>query len=169
MIRRNYQHVPVLIVGLPREPLWPLDNVPTATEPAEIARQISEINCAMVRRSSTVIADISPFRGPNTHPGIAFEIGYAAALNQPIFLYSSSSQSLLDRTISMIEVIRDGSKRYDVAGMEVEDFDLSENLMIGIALRKSRRRHGRACRGIESVRRSAGGISDEPGGGQGVA
>jgi len=112
------------------EPLWPLDNVPTATGVAEIARQIREMNCAMIRRASAVIADISPFRGPNMDPGTAFEIGYAAALDKPIFLYTTSSSTLLERTTSYAETTDVSGKWRDALGMEIEDFGLAENLMI---------------------------------------
>lgn len=118
------------------EPLWPLDNEPTATEPRDVARQLREMNCAMIRNASAVIADISPFRGPNMDPGTAFEIGYAVALGKPVFLYSDSSRTLLDRTVSAVSTFRDGSRMFDDAGMEIEDFGLSENLMIATVGRK---------------------------------
>lgn len=111
-------------------PLWPLDNQPTATAPADIAAEIRTMNCAMIQRASAVIADISPFRGPNMDPGTAFEIGYAVALGKPVFPYSDTSESLLDRTVQAIAATRADGKAFDESGMEIEDFGLGENLMI---------------------------------------
>lgn len=111
--------------------LWPPDNVPRQTgDRALVARDLREMNCAMIRKADAVVADISPFRGPNMDPGTAFEIGYALALEKPLFLYTSSRHTLLERTMANIDLRKDGEKFFDVDDMEVEDFDLAENLMI---------------------------------------
>jgi nucleoside 2-deoxyribosyltransferase len=113
------------------EPLWPLDNEPKSSDTVAIAREIRQMNCAMIERAAAVIADISPFRGPNMDPGTAFEIGYAIALNKPVFVYTDTpGKTLLDRTKAAFELRSIGAKHYDADGMEVEDFGLHENLMI---------------------------------------
>ena len=113
------------------EPLWPLDNEPTSSGATELAREIRQMNCAMIDRAAAVIADISPFRGPNMDPGTAFEIGYAIALSKPVFVYTEApGQTLLDRTKAAFELRKVGAKHYDANDMEVEDFGLHENLMI---------------------------------------
>lgn len=113
------------------EPLWPLDNVVSQGEPGAVARDLRQMNCAMIARAVAVIADISPFRGPNMDPGTAFEIGYAAALGKALFLYSGSPHSLRDRTAANADLQRDDRGRLlDADGMEIEDFGLRENLMI---------------------------------------
>ncbi len=89
------------------------------------------MNCAMIERAAAVIADISPFRGPNMDPGTAFEIGYAIALKKPVFVYTDMpGKTLLDRTKAAFELRKVGAKHYDANEMEVEDFGLHENLMI---------------------------------------
>lgn len=95
-----------------------------------MAASIRDMNCAMIRRADAVVANISPFRGPNMDPGTAFEIGFAAALQKPTFLYSASSISLLKRTQINFDLTEIAGKLFDVDEMEVEDFGLVENLMI---------------------------------------
>jgi nucleoside 2-deoxyribosyltransferase len=113
------------------EPLWPLDNETKSSDAAALAREIRLMNCAMIERAAAVIADISPFRGPNMDPGTAFEIGYAIALNKPVFVYTSApGETLLDRTKAAFELRKIGAKHFDADDMEVEDFGLHENLMI---------------------------------------
>jgi nucleoside 2-deoxyribosyltransferase len=113
------------------EPLWPLDNEPKSTSAAELAREIRQMNCAMIERAAAVIAEISPFRGPNMDPGTAFEIGYAVALKKPVFVYTDTpGETLLDRTKAAFELRKIGAKHFDADDMEVEDFGLHENLMI---------------------------------------
>jgi nucleoside 2-deoxyribosyltransferase len=111
-------------------PLWPLDNQPTSSDPAALAREIREMNCAMIRDAAAVIADISPFRGPNMDPGTAFEIGYAVALDKPVFLYSTAAGTLFDRAAVAFDLREAGGKSFDPDDLEVEDFGLCENLMI---------------------------------------
>jgi len=119
-------------VGL--DGLFPADNalVPAAGEdPAAFAGRIRAANIDMIRRADAVIANISPFRGPNADDGTAFEIGYAVALGKPVFLWSDESGSLLDRTGRRMELTTgtDGRRR-DPTGMEVEEFGLAANLML---------------------------------------
>jgi len=116
------------------QPLWPLDNHAEG-EPAAMARMLAEKNCAMIRACDAVIADISPFRGPNMDPGTAFEIGYALARDKPVFLYSHSRHTLFARTAANADLSRDAAgKSFDVDDMQVEDFGLTENLMIAASV-----------------------------------
>jgi nucleoside deoxyribosyltransferase len=113
-------------------PLWPLDNViAEAVERAAQADAIRRANEAMIRQAVAVVADISPFRGPNMDPGTAYEIGFALALDKPVFAYSTDRRSLLTRTVPATgadSIVR------DEAGLLVEDFGLPENLMIATAV-----------------------------------
>ncbi|WP_253706226.1 nucleoside 2-deoxyribosyltransferase [Bradyrhizobium sp. WD16] len=111
--------------------LWPLDNTIEAVGRAAQAEAIRRANEAMIRRAVAVIADISPFRGPNMDPGTAYEIGFALALEKPVFAYSTDRRSLLTRTVPAAGA--DGVAR-DEAGLLVEDFGLLENLMIATAV-----------------------------------
>jgi len=79
-----------------------------------------------------VIADTSPFRGPHTDDGTAFEIGAAYALGKPIFAYSADLRPLSDRIQTTCS--KSGELR-DLNGWTVEDFGLPHNLMIAMSVR----------------------------------
>lgn len=104
------------------EPLWPFDNE-VAGEGATAAEEIFAGNCAMLQACAAVVANISPFRGPNMDPGTAFEIGYAIALGKPVVLYSYAFiRDFAERTNAMALALGD----YPT----VENFGLTDNLMI---------------------------------------
>lgn len=107
------------------EPLTPVDTaVPAGLQGAELAAHIKQANVALIRRCDAVVANISPFRGPNMDPGTAWEIGFAEALGRPVFLWSATPVPLAARTLG------DGAR--DPEGWMVENFGLAENLMIAI-------------------------------------
>lgn len=107
-------------------PVCPIDgDLPAGLGDTGLARHIKTANIERIRASSCVIANISPFRGPNMDPGTAYEIGYAEALGKPVFLWSETAATLAERT----PAARDG---VDAAGWMIENFGLTENLMIGI-------------------------------------
>lgn len=73
-------------------------------------------NRDMIQQADYVIADITPFRGASMDSGTAYEVGYAEALNIPVFLWSLDQRAYKDRVTP--------------DGMMVEDFGMLENLMI---------------------------------------
>lgn len=95
-------------------PLHPLDNE------AQTARDIYEGNVALIRGADVVVANLNPFRGPcEPDAGTAFEVGFACALDKPVWAY-------VDDTSSMRERMGEA----DARGYNVEDFDLPMNLML---------------------------------------
>jgi nucleoside 2-deoxyribosyltransferase len=64
------------------EGLWPADG------PGGTARLIFRANIALIRSADALIADISPFRGPHSDDGTAFEMGFAFALGKPVFAWA---------------------------------------------------------------------------------
>jgi nucleoside 2-deoxyribosyltransferase len=106
--------------------LYPLDNKITAQTPAETAAAIFKANVAMIDKAHGIVADISPFRGPNMDPGTAWEIGYGFAKNLPIFAWSSDASTLLERTQRYYRI----DTTVDPAGLQIENFGGVENLMI---------------------------------------
>ena len=109
--------------------LFPLDNeIPHHGTKHQIAAAIFKANVAQIDRCHAVVADISPFRGPNMDPGTAWELGYAHAAKKPIFAWSSDDRLLHARTLALCEIDHEGRDRQ---GFTIEDFDLAENLMIG--------------------------------------
>lgn len=95
----------------------------------ELARRIYWSNTAMMDLADGVVADITPFRGPNMDPGTAFEIGYFAAREKPIFCFTKDHTSILSR-MRAAGLTSVGDK--DLQGLIIEDFGLSENLMIAV-------------------------------------
>lgn len=107
--------------------LFPLDNeIDTqGLEPRMIAEKIRQANIAMIRECDGIIANISPFRGPGTDAGTAYEIGYADALGKPVVIYSNTYIPYHDR-------IRTDASDRDNHGLLVENFGLPDNLMFGM-------------------------------------
>jgi nucleoside 2-deoxyribosyltransferase len=107
------------------EGCYPMDNKIEGASPQEIARAIYRANVALIDSAQAIIADISPFRGPNMDPGTAWEIGYGIAKGLPVFAWSDDERTLIARTPR--------SRELDPQGWQIEDFGLVENLMIAIS------------------------------------
>lgn len=93
----------------------------------QIAERIYRTNLALMEEADGIVAEITPFRGPHMDPGTAFEIGYFAAREKPIFLWTKDPLTLLQRMRAM-EMVSWGGR--DDQGMQIEDYGLVENLMI---------------------------------------
>lgn len=104
---------------------FPLDN--EVPESAEIAHEVFLGNVQLINRSSIVLANIIPFRGPSLDPGTAWEIGYAYAKGIPVICYGSSG-TYLERCRALRLESNDAG--WDHEGMQIEDFGEQENLMI---------------------------------------
>ncbi|MFT8418136.1 MAG: nucleoside 2-deoxyribosyltransferase, partial [Acetobacter sp.] len=125
--------------------LYPLDaelDPHAYASPPTLAAAIARANMELIRRSHAVIADLTPFRGPNVDDGTAFEIGYAHALGLPVFGYAcmpTPATSYPERVracggrMDMI-TLDNRPTLVDEAGMMVEDFGLPVNLMIATVL-----------------------------------
>lgn len=109
-------------------PLLPFDvEVDEKLSKHHKAQLIYQQNIAKIKNCDCVVADVSDFRGQDADSGTSWEIGYAVALEKPVFLYSKQSPwTLRDRILHTA----DGR---DKKGMLVEDFDLSVNLMLAIS------------------------------------
>ena len=114
--------------------LWPLYGEVDDQTPIATAFAIRKANVGMIERCQAVVADISPFRGPNMDPGTAYEIGFADALCKPIFTWSNDLRVLRDRTVPLGRWIEADEDR-DADGMLIENFGLPENLMISCSVR----------------------------------
>lgn len=114
-------------------PLTPVDNdLPAGLQGRELAAFIKQANVELIHRCDMVVANISPFRGPNMDPGTAWEIGYAEALGKPVVLWSETPAPLAERTRQSHGV----GDKVDAAGWMIEDFGLAENLMIAVTPRE---------------------------------
>ena len=113
----------------------------------EQARRIYRADVDIMRRCDLMIGNLTPFRGVSMDSGTAFEAGFMRALGRPVLGYTNTALDYRARA----EAYRAGSARAphawpdaDRPDIAVEDFDLTENLMIEMAVRES---------GFEVVRR----------------
>lgn len=120
------QHRKALCKAAGFEGHFPLDNVIQGTSPQEIASKIQSANKTMIQRCDIVIANLSPFRGPEPDSGTVWEVGYAQGLGKKVVAFSSDRRSLKERTQALLG-LEDGTCDHD--GMALEDFGLSHNLM----------------------------------------
>lgn len=102
--------------------------------PQDAARAIFLANLDAIDAADAVIANMTPFRGPGIDGGTAFEMGYAHAKEIPIYAYTNDPRTYLGRARALGLVARvDAGKSRDVSGLEIEDFGLIDNLMVGCA------------------------------------
>jgi nucleoside 2-deoxyribosyltransferase len=94
------------------EGIFPMDNE------CETADDIFESNLQLLRSADIVVALIEPFRGVSVDPGTAMEIGFAKALDKPVYGHRTNKLEYKDRV--------ETCSTYP----HVEDFGLGENLMI---------------------------------------
>ena len=102
----------------------------------EQARKISLTNEGLMRSCDAIVANLTPFRGVSMDSGTAFEVGFMRALGRPVLGYTNSSRCYKPRA----EEYRAGrrlSEDCDRPEYEVENFDMTENLMITIAIAES--------------------------------
>ena len=88
----------------------------------DAARRIYRANRAMMLASDIVIANLTPFRGPSADDGTAFEVGFFAALERPVFAYTNAAGALAERTRRFLAMCPDP--------FAVEGFGLPCNLML---------------------------------------
>lgn len=115
------------------EGLYPLDNaLPAELRGAEAAHWIYEQNIALIRDADLVVANLNTFRGHEPDSGTAFEIGFAIALEKPVWAYLDEARAIVDqvpheRNAQGIAI--------DTHGWIVEDFGLPRNLMLACSSR----------------------------------
>jgi nucleoside 2-deoxyribosyltransferase len=105
---------------------FPLDNdAPDGLSGRALADWIYAANIALIRQCDLVMANLEPFRGYEPDSGTAFEVGFAAALGMPVWGYHAPTGSILDQVPNTAGI--------DAAGLQVEDFGMSRNLMLACA------------------------------------
>lgn len=109
------------------EGLFPLDNEISADSPAALAAKIREANILMIRYCDLVVANLSPFRGPEPDSGTVWEVGYAQGLGKQVWGYSTDMRPLKEKTQAILEL---GDESCDAQGLLIEDFGLTHNLML---------------------------------------
>lgn len=115
--------------------VFPLDELDGGDPPElvalDLAFRIARRNELHIVACDALIANLTPFRGPSADVGTVYELGFARALNRPVFGWSNVTTKFAARTRTFIG--SDGAT--DQTGMLVEDFGMADNLMIegGIA------------------------------------
>jgi nucleoside 2-deoxyribosyltransferase len=114
-----------------------LDNtVDLAAAEASIA--IFEGNEAMMDAADAIIANLTPFRGAGADAGTVYELGYMAGRGKLCLGYSNDPTTYAERLRQRADVTSRDGVLLDRDGLTVEDFGLSDNLMMMHALE----RHG---------------------------
>ena len=105
-------------------------------EPFGVAKSIFEANVELIHECDAVIANITPFRGPNMDVGTAFEIGYASALGKLIIGYTEDNRDFLEKAADFFsdELRERNGEWFDPDSNRIENFGLPENLMISCAV-----------------------------------
>ena len=114
--------------------LYPLDNtVNLAATDASLS--IFRGNEAMMDAADAIIVNLTPFRGPNADAGTVYELGYMAGRGKLCLGYSNDPTIYAERVARADRVthLPDG-RQIDSQGLTVEDFCLSDNLMMMHAL-----------------------------------
>jgi nucleoside 2-deoxyribosyltransferase len=113
--------------------LYPLDN---AIDPAakDASLRIYRGNETMMLQADAIIANLTPFRGPGADAGTVYELGYMAGRGKLCLGYSNDPSSYADRVRRFTDVNTRDGRLADALGLTVEDFGLTDNLMMMHAL-----------------------------------
>ena len=107
--------------------LFPLDNEVDGKNKAELAKNIKATNIELIEACNIVIANLSPFRGPEPDSGTVWEVGYAQALGKQVIGYCNDARELKTKTQDILGL--DHKCERDGQNMAIEDFGLTHNLM----------------------------------------
>lgn len=116
-----------LCASLGFEGIFPFDveASPSASGSFEQGVAIYRANLALMRSADAIVANLTPFRGAGADAGTAFELGFFAALDRPIYGYSSADEDFAARMRALV------GKDPDAV---IEDFGHQDNLMLGGAV-----------------------------------
>ena len=112
--------------------VFPLDPPAPATGPPDW-RRIHAANELLIRGSDALVANLTPFRGEGADAGTVFELGFMRGLGRPVHGYSNVAATLRERAGGTLM----GGVWRDADGLEIEDFELGENLMLEGAIAAS--------------------------------
>jgi nucleoside 2-deoxyribosyltransferase len=113
--------------------LYPLDSAIDLSG-RDASLKIFAGNEAMMLEADAIIANLTPFRGPGADAGTVYELGFMAGHKKLCLGYCNDPTLYADRVRKFTTVVSQGRRLADAAGLTVEDFGLSDNLMIIHAL-----------------------------------
>ncbi|KXO06467.1 MULTISPECIES: nucleoside 2-deoxyribosyltransferase [Marinobacter] len=94
----------------------------------ERGHRIYQANRELMDSCDAIIANLTPFRGISADPGTVFEVGYMIGQGKPAFGFTLDSRLYQQRA---------GATCQDELGHTIEDFEMSDNLMIEGGIRES--------------------------------
>ena len=113
--------------------LYPLDNAIDTTA-RDVSLRIFRGNEIMMMEADAIIANLTPFRGPGADPGTVYELGYMAGRGKLCLGYSNDPAPYAERVGAFTGVSSRDGRLVDALGLTVEDFGLTDNLMMIHAL-----------------------------------
>jgi nucleoside 2-deoxyribosyltransferase len=113
--------------------LFPLDNE-VDLDADNPSLQIFRGNETMMSEAGAIIANLTPFRGPAADAGTVYELGYMAGRGKLCLGYSNDPSIYADRVREFSQVTSCDGHLIDAQGLTVENFGLSDNLMMIHAL-----------------------------------
>jgi len=113
--------------------LYPLDNaIELSAQDASL--RIFRGNESMMIAADAIIANLTPFRGPGADAGAVYELGYMGGRGKLCLGYSNDPACYADRVREFTAVTSRDGRLVDTQGLTVEDFGLTDNLMMIHAL-----------------------------------
>jgi nucleoside 2-deoxyribosyltransferase len=113
--------------------IYPLDNAVDLTA-QDASLRIFRGNETMMIAADAIVANLTPFRGPGADAGTVYELGYMAGRGKLCLGYSNDPACYADRVREFTDVTSRDGRLVDARGLTVEDFGLSDNLMMIHAL-----------------------------------
>lgn len=92
-----------------------------AEPPQALGFRIYRANRELMNSCQAIIANLSPFRGLSADPGTVYEVGFMIAQGKSAFGFTMDPRHYFERA---------GATPTDNLGHAVENFELSDNLMI---------------------------------------
>ena len=100
---------------------------------ADRARGIAHACTKVLKSCDAILANVSPFRGLYADPGTCVELGFAAALEKPIFIWSYDLRPLIERMQAAglsVDFSAAETNPTDPFGSWVENIGCSDNSML---------------------------------------
>ncbi|MDO6442870.1 nucleoside 2-deoxyribosyltransferase [Marinobacter sp. 2_MG-2023] len=88
---------------------------------ADCGHRIYRANRELMDSCDAIIANLTPFRGISADPGTVYEVGYMIGQGKPAYGFTLDSRHYRERA---------GATGLDDMDHTIEDFELSDNLMI---------------------------------------
>ncbi len=119
--------------------LYPMDNqIENFAPDFATGMKIYHANIDLMKKADFITANMVRFRGPSMDVGTAFEMGYMAGLDKPVFAYYDAKPFYgkvekpgiySDRVAKHYPLSKD-KPGHDVHGQSIENFQMADNLMM---------------------------------------